>query len=317
MQKSLVRRWLSAAAAARLWGHCGSIISLKAAAHMPGHVNNLLLAALRAHAPRRICDVNAQGPLSARKTLAALGDVEQYTAIVFGRDKSWQSEARIRVLHATPAYTVRINGVEEQLGLCDAIIVRHEADTAAARTAILLELTVLLQHASARGLVALTAAACGSRPPGLYSGPFWMFNLTEPCATDRFHALSAAGTLADANCTSSGDEVLCLGTSAERASACARQAPLLEHWNDLSTAADGHAVGILRSVAVSGALHACAVRKHVVRVASRSWLWSKATHSRSTLSHLYRRHLRYFSVMPCEEDGLDQVLIAPVAHDCS
>ena len=38
-----------------------------------------------------------------------------------------------------------------------------------------------------------------------------------------------------------------------------------------------------------------------MRAASR--MWQKATASRSTLSHLYRRHLRYYSVFECAGRG--------------
>ena len=264
-----------------------------------------LVAALRSRNVRRLCEINAQSLASVRSTLAALQHIKHYTAITF-EGEAWHSDdRRLRFLRATPAYTVRAKDVEQSLGVCDAIIIRHEAPTAAARTALLLELTVLLQHASAQSLIAMRAVDCASRPPGLYSGPFWMFNLTEPCATERFQSLGTAGTLTNVKCTAGpgpAHEVLCMGMYAEQASACARQVPLLERWNGL-------ALGVGSASSAGGAPHLCAVRKQDVRVAASSWLWTKATHARSTLTHLFRRHLRYYSALACDEDGIEKVCL--------
>lgn len=288
------------------------------------NVEDELLKVLLVRSPRRLCEINAQSPASVRRTMAVLQGLQEYLVVTFGQNGAWRGfRPPVRVLHATAAFTVRANDIEQQLGQCDAIVVRHEAPSPAARTALLSELTLLLQHASDSSLIALVAADCTSRPRGQYTGPFWMFNLTEPCPTERFEALAAAGTLDNVHCKRGRSRrtfspeplgqpqhpvehrVLCLGTYTELASACARQRPLLERWN---VAAPQQATE-LPSAAMMARPTACNVRKQVVRVASRSWLWSKATHARSTLSHLYRRHYRYFSALPCVEDRVEQVCL--------
>ena len=255
----------------------------------------LLAAAMRTSKPATVCEFNA-GALT-RPLMAALDwHLDRYTAITFGGDRVVAMPDGVgRVLRGR-THTVRgkDRDTDEALGPCGATILSMDSEEASKRAALAIELPWLLRHASDRSLVALHGRNCSGRLADTYTGPFWIFNISVPCFVDRFHALAAAGSLVDASCSAppgevGGQQVLCTGWYRARNSACAQQVPLLERWQAKA-----------RDAWPAGSDAACPVRKQPVRISSRSWLWSKATSARSSLSHLYRRHLRYYAALDCE-----------------
>ena len=258
----------------------------------------------------------------------------------------------------------------EARGDGDGADVDDPGGAAAMRTALLMEVTYLLQLASARdAFVALHGSPCLA--PSLrakYTAPFFMRNMTEPCWRTRFDGWVRSGSLVRASCVPSdvmagaprhqpplpsspsasspssavgstseaagrtaGDSPsprawLCMGDFHARRSACWAQhdRPLLERWHRRSTLAHSFAGGggggngggsdgggssgpgqatadLTGAWPAGGAEGApCTVRKQHISVRAHSRMWAKATAFRSTLSHLYRRHLRYYSAFECE-----------------
>ena len=233
----------------------------------------------------------------------------------------------MRLLDGGPACSVRGGQLENDLGACDVLIVGFytSAETVAnvsapaMRMSLLLELPYLLQHAaSPRSVIALHGSACP--PPhslGVYSAPYWVRNISEHCwhtrrwtrlasslhqpACQQHLRLGADGKPTPPASTSgipssstfeTRPSLLCTGTLRPRRSACASVTPLLERWQ-------------AAKVLASEELHAgggCAVRKEMVTFQPSSFFWKRATYVRSTLSHLARRHLRYYSVFECGSD---------------
>lgn len=271
----------------------------------------------------RICEVNpttpfADGAALAGALVARLGpsNVSSYTLVACGAEsasalagaqigRSGQHAVPLRVLRGGQACSVRGMQLEEALGECDVFILGIYSPAEpfaggtdgpyapALRTSMLLELPSVLQHAvSPRSVVALHGASCplGAARRGKYSAPWFVKNLTEPCwHDDSFGRLS--GALVHAGCHELGGAGyrLCVGTLKPKRSVCASQPALLESARERGSR--------------DGPGRRCVVRKDVVSMRAASRNWNKATHARSTLSHLYRRHLRYFSVHACDGRG--------------
>ena len=254
----------------------------------------------RGGAPLRLCEVNPVGQPTVALSAALMsrlgrGNVSSYTLIMCGEAVGVTEGPPLRVLHGGPACSVRGQQIDGALGECDFLVAgfySHAEKAAgvmapAMRVSLLLELPLLLQHAVPRSHIALHGAHCPDTR-GKYSAPFFVKNLTEPCWHEKKWArLVESGALVQPSCGAlpGTSHLLCSGTFKARRSACTSVAPLL----DASNVRRGKSC----------------VRKEVVNVAGkRSTMhpfWTKATHARSTLSHLYRRHLRYYSVFDCGE----------------
>ena len=193
-------------------------------------------------------------------------------------------------------------------------MVRADADLNALRASIVRDLPLLLQHAAPDAFVAMHGLRCSGG--ALYRGAFWIGNVSVPCWQRRFRQYVNKGTLVDAKCRSlgfrnlttsgrmleedgsdggeaidsghemrsgavAGEYMLCTGILRGNASACAKEQPLLERW------------------AGSG----CAVRKEPVTMEGVSTAWTRSRwhgEGRQSLSHMFRRHMRYYSAVPCE-----------------
>lgn len=227
---------------------------------------DVLLEAMRKRGPRpsRVCEINARRFAWSSAFLAAMQKewlVDRYTAVVFAGSGWHGSAPAIRVLRGPPSYSAR--GLAAELGLCDTIIISVDAALPEERTGVVKELSFVLQHAAPHSHVAVYGTRCSSRPRGSYTGPYWTFNLTEPCFTAAFDDLSAGGAISEARCisvssattasqgpssatpsattpsqgpssaTGSDEQLLvCTGRYDETASACATGRPLLEIWRD-------------------------------------------------------------------------------------
>ena len=307
-------------------GHRSTIASAMAS---PAELGTLLLSEILAHhTTHRICESN---PASLEVAAAILGvsiRTASYTAIPyheFPMRPPWPKEQPpIRVLHPS-SRSIRLT-VGGFIGVCDTIIVRADAELTGLQASIARDLPLLMQHAAPHALIAMHGTRC-TNGSALYRGPFWAGMLSVPCWQDKFDALVAAGTLTGAQCrtlgshrssTSAsfmngssnannssspsadgdgdagigtdvngeiraaviGEYLLCTAVFRASASACATQEPLLERWSRESGAG-------------------CVVRKEPVTLKAATNDWTRSRMARQSLSHMFRRHMRYYSTFDC------------------
>ena len=273
----------------------------------------------------RLCEINpidhTKPTALARQMLSLFGRsrVRSYTIVVCGGHTAAEAFAPIRLLDGGTTCSIRGAALEAALGACDVIIVGFYSSAErlapagaaegvyapAVRMSLLLDLPYLLQHAAPpRSLVALHGRRCPTLL-GKYSAPWFIKNLSEAC----WHGQPPVGrwgkfasSLSHPGCKEIGDgggeRLVCTGTLKPRKSVCGKEQPLLERWQWESSR---------RSSTNDTPAYAspCAVRKSHVTFSAASRMWKTATYARSTLSHLSRRHLRYFSVFECGEGEAD------------
>ena len=266
------------------------------------HLGSTILAH---HTAFRICELNPMS-LELAASILKLTYGKAQTAVYYsipyrehpGRPP-WPPEREpIRVVH--PSLRTFRGAADKILGVCDTLIVSAEAELTALRASVVRDLPLLVQHAAPNSLIALHGVRCGGNTKSMeYRGPFWVGNLSVPCWQDVFETLAAAGALSQANCRSlasdssstpdaggsSREYLLCTAIFRANASACATQQPLLERWAGGQTTSS------------------CPVRKEPVVLQGRSIAWTRSRWhgaGRQSLSHMFRRHMRYYSVLPCD-----------------
>ena len=266
------------------------------------HLSSTILAH---HAAFRICEFNPTSlelAASILKLTSGKAQTAVYHSIPYDEHPErppWPPEREpIRVLH--PSLRTFRGAADKILGVCDTLIVRAEAELTALRASVVHDIPLLVQHAAPNSLIAMHGVRCvGNRNSMEYRGPFWVGNLSVPCWQDAFETLAAAGALSQANCRSfalgpsstpdageaSRDYLLCTAIFRANASACGTQQPLLERWAGGQTTSS------------------CAVRKEPVALQGSTIAWTRSRWhgaGRQSLSHMFRRHMRYYSAMPCD-----------------
>ena len=267
---------------------------------------------------------------------------ERYIAVPYRelkpRPAGWPADRPpLRVF--TPSVRTIRGPADERLGLCDTLIIAADAELSALRANVLIDLPLLMQHAGTETLFVMHGTRCASPSEGnrdMYRGPFWVGNLSVPCWQDRFDALASTGALRQPECRSlgnrsftaaaaafnggrrldgngtqtpttnevdgiaggvdvfSGEYLVCTAGFRPELSACGTEQPLLERWASSKPP----------SFPNSSTAKKCDVRKEPVLLQSLSNNWGKqGWQKRSSLSHMFRRHIRYYGAMPCD-DGL-------------
>ena len=268
---------------------------------------------------------------------------ERYTAVPYRelkpRPAGWPADRPpLRVV--TPSVRTLRGPADERLGVCDTLIVAADAELSALSTNLLIDLPLLMQHAGPESLFVMHGLRCLSPSAGdrsMYRGPFWVGNLSVPCWLDRFDTLASTGALLQPECRSlgnrtftaaaaavnkgrrldgngvqstastasngldggadvfSGEYLVCTAGFRPKRSACGTEQPLLERW---ASEDQPH------TSPNSPTAKKCSVRKEPVVFQSLSNNWGKqGWQKRSSLSHMFRRHIRYYGAMPCD-DGL-------------
>lgn len=278
----------------------------------PSGLGQLVASSILSHSRQsHICEVNPASLQLGNDIVhhinrTAAGSVESYVAVPYrsvrSRPADWPQDAPpIRVV--TPS-SRSINGpVHNKIGVCNTIIVGADAELSALRATIIHDLPLLMQHASEDALVVMHGIRCNDYV-GLraeYRGPFWIGNLTVPCWQEQLHAAAAKGTVQNPHCRSlgshaaplmldggdadSGEYLVCMALYQAKFSACSAEQPLLERWTKEQSP------------------QACGVRKEPVVLKSDSKMWaSQGWTKRPSLAHLFRRHIRYYGALQCDDE---------------
>lgn len=273
-------------------------------------------AMLSSNRTKRICEVNPASLELANAILdhvnGSKGNNTFYAALPYReartRPAGWQVNSQQIKVVAPSSRSVR-GPVEDKLGVFDTMVIGADAEHSALRASVLFDLPLLVQHLSEDSLVVMHGFRCdeyhGARAE--YRGPFWIGNLSVPCWHERFHSLVASGALLQPVCRSlghhnaplmldghekdRGEYMACTATFRSNVSVCETQRPLLESWSDQD------------AKMVNKTSRTCHVRKEIVVLQSNSKLWGKQGWlKRPSLSHLFRRHIRYFGAFSCDEE---------------
>ena len=220
--------------------------------------------------PARICEINAQRGFAEALCRRHSCNHSKYTALYFAEQiPDAPKHHWLSVIKGASTYSMRGKG-RSQLGSCDIVVVHMDGPSAAQRMALLHELPHLLQAATPGAVLVLRGQPCRS---GLALQPYERAHgrekLTERCWQSRWQELATEGALIDPTCHAHN----CVARLATSASVCATIAPLLLPTDKQETV-------VLKAASV---------------------FWRKGTAGRQTLSHLLRRHLRYFSAFDCPE----------------